>query len=217
MSAAVALATTVAAAAAAGLFTGSAGNASVRLSRGRFLITPTGSTPATIAAETLVEVDLEGRAYGPLKPSSEWRFHRDIYRARREARAVVHCHSPYATALACLRRDIPPFHYMVARFGGDSVRCARYATFGTAALSRAVLEALSERSACLLANHGMVVFGPSPEAALAHAIELEELCAQYLHACQLGEPVLLTAREMERVKLRFAGYGQKQPARRSRA
>ncbi|MBS1228033.1 MAG: class aldolase/adducin family protein [Proteobacteria bacterium] len=135
-------------------------------------------------------------------------IHRDVYVARREAGAIVHAHSPFATSLACLRRDIPAFHYMIARFGGDTLRCASYATFGTQALSDAALAAMAQRNACLLANHGMLVFGRNLDQALDLAVELEALCEQYWRACQLGEPVLLDAREMATVLEKFAHYGQ---------
>ena len=142
------------------------------------------------------------------QPSSEWRFHHDLYLARPEAGAVLHAHSPCATALACLRREIPPFHYMIARFGGDTVRCSDYATFGTQALSDTALAALEERKGCLLANHGMIVCGKDLQQALALAIEFETLCEQYWRVLQLGEPKLLDDAEMARVLEKFAGYGQ---------
>lgn len=197
--------------AAAGLNRGTAGNLSQRDGAG-FWITPTGMDYAALVADDIPFVHLDGQAEGRRKPSSEWRFHRDIYAHRPEAGAVLHAHSPFATSLACLRREIPPFHYMIARFGGSTVRCADYATFGSQALSDAALAALANRTACLLANHGMLVFGADLAQALAHGIELESLCEQYWRACQLGAPVLLDAEEMARVLERFAGYGQQAPA-----
>jgi L-fuculose-phosphate aldolase len=193
--------------AASGLNKGTAGNLSVR-ERDGFLITPTGMDYDTLTPSDLVFVRLDGSHEGAKKPSSEWRFHRDLYAARPEAGAVLHAHSPFATSLACLRRDIPPFHYMIARFGGDTLRCADYATFGTQALSDHALQAMEKRSACLLANHGMLLFGKSLKQALDLGIELECLCEQYWRACQLGEPVLLEAEEMRVVLEKFAGYGQ---------
>ncbi|MGB4766795.1 MAG: class II aldolase/adducin family protein, partial [Rugosibacter sp.] len=142
------------------------------------------------------------------KPSSELRFHRDIYAAFPAAGAIIHAHSPFATALACQQQDIPPFHYMIARFGGMDVRCAEYATFGTQALSDAMLIALQHRSACLMAHHGMVVYGRNLKHALALAVELETLCEQYWRVLQLGTPKLLTAGQMDEVIVKFAGYGQ---------
>ncbi len=196
---------------AAGLNRGTAGNLSVRAEEhgtAGFLITPTGMPYETLTPADLVFMHLDGSHAGLRKPSSEWRFHRDLYAARPEAGAVLHAHSPFAVSLACLRREIPPFHYMIARFGGDSVRCAAYATFGTQALSDAALAAMAERCACLLANHGMLVFGRDLDQAFALGIELEVLCEQYWRACQLGPPVLLEAAEMARVLEKFAGYGQ---------
>ncbi|MEF8699344.1 MAG: class II aldolase/adducin family protein [Candidatus Accumulibacter sp. UW26] len=197
--------------AAAGLNRGTAGNLSVRFGEGDaagFLITPSGLPYDALEVADIVHLRLDGSAEGRRRPSSEWRFHRDVYRSRRDAGAIVHAHSPFATSLACLRRDVPPFHYMIARFGGDTLRCAAYATFGTQALSDAVLLALTDRRACLLANHGMLVFGADLAQAQALAIELEALCEQYWRACQLGQPLLLNAAEMAAVLEKFAGYGQ---------
>ncbi len=191
------------------LIRGSAGNLSVRAGEG-FLITPTGYGADRVTAEDLVWMPLatEGEGEGRLLPSSEWRFHRDLYRARGDCNAVVHAHSPHAVTLACLRREIPPFHYMIAVAGGTTIRCARYATFGTQALSDAVLEAMADRRACLMANHGLVAIGPTPARALAIALEVEDLCGQYWRARQLGEPVLLTEAEMAEVIEKFRTYGQ---------
>jgi L-fuculose-phosphate aldolase len=193
--------------AASGLNKGTAGNLSVRKNEG-FLITPTGMDYETLTPSDLVFMRLDGSHEGAKKPSSEWRFHRDLYAARPEAGAVLHAHSPFATSLACLRRDIPAFHYMIARFGGDTLRCADYATFGTQALSDHALKAMENRSACLLANHGMLLFGRDLKQALDLGIELECLCEQYWRACQLGEPVLLDAEEMRVVLKKFGSYGQ---------
>lgn len=197
--------------AASGLNKGTAGNLSVRdegNGKSGFLITPTGMDYDALTPSDLVFMRLDGSHDGSRKPSSEWRFHRDLYAARPEAGAVLHAHSPFATSLACLRRDIPPFHYMIARFGGDTLRCADYATFGTQALSDNALAAMQERSACLLANHGMLLFGKDLKQALDLGVELECLCEQYWRACQLGQPVLLDAAEMLVVQEKFAGYGQ---------
>lgn len=202
-----ALLDTLRAMSAARLNVGSAGNASVRLADG-LLITPSGRSPEACSAADMVELDPAGQPRGEGLPSSEWRLHCDLYRARPEAGAVLHAHSPFATALACQRLNIPPFHYMIARFGGDDVRCAEYATFGTSALSHNMLRALEARCACLLANHGMVVFGRDLNHALALAIEFEALCEQYWRSCQLGPPVLLDAAEMARVRERFELYGK---------
>lgn len=189
-----------------GLNQGTSGNVSARSPEG-FLITPSGRDMTAIDAAEIVPMDMNGAAPAGLKPSSEWRFHRDIYAAFPEARAVVHAHSPFAVALACLRRDIPPFHYMVAMAGGVDIRCAAYATFGTQALSDAVISSLQNRRACLMANHGLLAWGHSLHGALALALEVEALCGQYLRACQVGEPVLLSAAEMAEVLEKFKDYG----------
>ena len=188
-----------------GLNRGTSGNVSARSPEG-FLITPSGRDMTELAAADMAPVDMEGRAPEGLKPSSEWRFHRDIYAAFPEAGAIVHAHSPFAVALACLRRDIPAFHYMVAMAGGVDIRCARYATFGTQALSDAILEALRDRRACLMANHGLVAWGRDLAGALALAVEVEALCGQYLCCLQAGEPVLLSDAEMAEVLEKFRDY-----------
>lgn len=190
-----------------GLNRGAAGNLSARCNEG-FLITPTGMPPETFTAADVVLMNMDGSHQGARRPSSEWRFHRDLYAAHPDAGAVLHAHSPFATSLACLRRDIPPFHYMIARFGGTTVRCADYAIFGSQELSDAALAAMAGRCACLLGNHGMLVYGDDLDDALALGIELETLCEQYWRALQVGSPVLLDAAEMQRVLEKFKGYGQ---------
>jgi len=192
---------------ACGINRGSAGNVSTRCAGG-FIITPTGMAYDDCTAADMAKVGADGTANGLRKPSSEWRFHRDIYAARPEAGAVVHTHSPFATALACQEMGVPAFHYMVARFGGADVRCAAYATFGSQELSDAILVALEDRCACLMAHHGMVVFGRDCDHALALAVELETLCEQFWRVLQLGAPKLLPADEMTRVLAKFASYGQ---------
>ncbi|SRR6266581_4898807 len=194
---------------ASGINRGSAGNVSARV-EGGFVVTPTGLAYDVCMSEDMSLVAMDGTAAGRRKPSSEWRFHRDIYAARPEAGAVIHTHAPFATSLACLGLDIPPFHYMIARFGGKDVRCADYATFGTQQLSDAVLRALAGRCACLMAHHGMLVYGGDLDRALVLAIELEALCEQYWRVLQLGEPRLLPDDEMQRVIEKFSGYGQQQ-------
>ena len=194
---------------------GTSGNLSVRAvenGEAGFLITPSGMPYATLTPDDIVFMRDDGRCVGRREPSSEWRMHRDLYAARPEAGAILHAHSPFATSLACLRREIPPFHYMIARFGGDTLRCAAYATFGSQALSDAAILALQDRSACLLANHGMLVFGHDPVQALALGVELEDLCEQYWRACQLGAPILLDPAEMARVLEKFATYGKQASA-----
>ena len=196
---------------ASGINRGAAGNVSAREGDG-FIITPTGMAYDECLPEDMAKVGAGRTASGKRKPSSEWRFHHDIYASRPEAGAIVHCHSPFATALACQLVEIPPFHYMIARFGGQGgdcgVRCAAYATFGTQELSDAILVALQDRRACLMAHHGMVVFGKDLNEALALAVELESLCEQYWRVLQLGQPSLLPADEMIRVIEKFRGYGR---------
>ncbi len=199
----------------ANLNRGSAGNLSVRTRENGldgYLITPSGMDYEVLVPEDIVFMRLDGTPDGRRKPSSEWRFHHDIYAARPEAGAILHAHSPFATSLACMRRDIPPFHYMIARFGGDTIRCADYATFGSQALSDNALVALRDRCACLLANHGLLVFGKTLAQLFALAVEFEALCEQYWRACQLGQPVLLDPDEMATVQAKFASYGQQDPA-----
>jgi L-fuculose-phosphate aldolase len=196
---------------AAGINRSRSGNVSARWRAGEFdgfLITPTGVAYDRLAADDIVAVTNEGVASGRLAPSSEWRFHRGIYRARAEARAIVHTHSPFCTALACLGRGIPPFHYMVAVAGGRDIRCAPYATFGTQELADAVTSALDGRRACLMANHGMIAFAGDLDRALELAVEVETLAETYWRALQVGEPRLLPDDEMERVIAKFATYGQ---------
>ena len=196
---------------AAGLNRGTAGNVSIRHGDG-FIVTPTGMDYVESAPEDMVFVamghNIEGRIAGRRQPSSEWRFHRDIYAARPEAGAIVHAHAPFATALACRGEAIPAFHYMIARFGGADVRCAVYATFGTQALSDAMLVALEGRSACLMAQHGMIVFGGDLKQALALAVEFESLCEQYWRLLALGPAKPLPEEEMRRVIEKFRDYGR---------
>ena len=194
-----------------GLYAGTSGNVSVRAGE-RILITPTGIACDDLDAASIVELGLDGEARGPLAPSSEWRIHRDVYRRRPEVGALVHTHSTFATAYSCLRRPLPAFHYMVAKAGGTAIRCARYATYGTEALSRNALRALAGTRACLLANHGLLALGADLVAARALAEEIEMLCAQYTAARAMGRPVILPEREMRAVRAKFARYGQ--PARR---
>jgi len=189
-----------------GLNPGTAGNVSVRDGNG-FLITPSGIAADFMTLRDLVWMDFDGRVEGEHAPSSEWRFHRDILHTRPEVGAVIHTHAMFATTLACLRRDIPPFHYMIALAGGDSIRCAPYALFGTQELSDAALVALQDRKACLLANHGMIALGRELGHALAVAVEVETLCEQYWRTLQVGGPELLTEQEMAEAIAQFKGYG----------
>ncbi len=193
---------------ASGLGVGTSGNLSARIDDG-FIITPTGVPYDELEPDSLVTCNLDGEVTGgSLKPSSEWRFHCDIYREREEAGAIVHVHSPYATALACNRISIPAFHYMVAIAGGDSIRCADYATFGTAELSSHVIKAIEQRKACLMANHGQIAFDKDVRAAFKMTLEVEELARQYYYSLQLGKPVLLDDEEMTTILEKFRNYGK---------
>ena len=196
---------------AAGLSRGASGNVSARVGhRGNsgYLITPSGIPNQQLTAADILLLRLDDDARQDVRPraSSEWRFHRDIYQARPEVGAVVHTHPPFSTSLACLRKDIPAFHYMVAVAGGRDIRCTSYATFGTQALSDAVLEALAGRRACLVANHGMVTVAATLPEALALAVEVEALAEMYSRALQIAPPALLDDEEMARVLERFTAY-----------
>jgi L-fuculose-phosphate aldolase len=189
-----------------GINRGKSGNVSARIDGG-FLVTPSALPYEQTAPDDIVAVDHDGVARGRRAPSSEWRFHRDIYAARPEVMAIVHTHSPFATTLACLDRGIPAFHYMIAVAGGSDIRCAPYATFGTQELSQHAVRALEGRKACLLAHHGLIAVGDSLEQGLALAVEVETLAEMYWRALQIGEPRLLTEEEMREVLERFATYG----------
>jgi len=190
---------------ATGINRGTAGNVSARSGDG-FLITPSGVPYEDCTPEQLVLVGLDGSPRDAGKPSSEWRFHRDIYVARPEVEAIVHTHSPHATSLACLGKPIPAFHYMVAAAGGHDIRVADYATFGTQELSDNALVALERRRACLLDRHGVIATGTDCRRALALAVEVENLAEMYCKVLALGEPRILDAEEMQRVLERFRGY-----------
>src|SRR5215469_11203041 len=187
---------------------GTSGNASVRLDELTCLISPTGMPYEHLQPDDMSRVHFDGRWFGRRRPSSEWRFHRDIYQARSDAGAIVHTHSKFATALACTGRGIPAFHYMVAMAGGVDIRCATYHTFGTQELSSAAVAAIDGRRACLLANHGVIALGADLHAALALAGEVENLAAQYCAALQLGNVQILDEGEMLRVLEKFRTYGQ---------
>lgn len=193
-----------------GLNRGTSGNCSVRCDRGnQFLITPSGIPLEKMTPASIVQMEIDGSVHGNGKPSSEWRFHCDILKQRPDAQAVVHTHSVGATALACLRQEIPAFHYMVAVAGGDSIRCAPYGLFGTQALSDGVLDSLEGRKACLMANHGVIALGRDLHEAVQIAQEVENLAEQYLKACSICEPHLLSKSEMDEVLEKFKNYGYK--------
>lgn len=194
-----------------GLNRGTTGNASVRLhtiNENTFLITPSGLPPEGMSAASMVRMRFSGEYDSPLKPSTEWRLHRDILLHHPDAGAVIHAHSPFATTLACLSLDIPAFHYMIAVAGGDSIRCAPYALFGSQALSDFAVKAMKERRACLLAHHGMLAIGRDLQHALSVAVEVEALCEQYWRILQIGEPRLLSDEQMKEVLNQFQNYGQ---------
>lgn len=191
-----------------GLTPGKSGNISVRRDASHFIVTPTGMAYELLEPADMVVMDLEGRWFGRRRPSSEWRFHRDIFRTRPDTNAIVHTHSLNATALACTGRGIPAFHYMVAAGGGEDIRCAPYRTFGSQELSDAALTALEGRRACLLGNHGLLALGADLAAALDLAAELESLAAQYRLALSMGQVQLLDSGEMARVVEKFRTYGQ---------
>lgn len=195
---------------ASGLNQGTSGNISVRVGD-KMLITPTSIAYGKMTPEMLPEMDLSGEMAGefegPAKPSSEWRFHWQILKHRPEFNSVVHAHPPYCTTLAILRKSIPACHYMVAAFGGSDVRCSGYSTYGTLELADLALAAIENRSACLLANHGMITAGGSLDKAMWRAIELEALARQYCQALQIGDPVILGQDEIQETLSRFEGYG----------
>jgi L-fuculose-phosphate aldolase len=193
----------------AGFCPSKSGNVSARFGDG-FLITPSGLPYARTKPEDLIYLSLDGTVLsGSRKPSSEWPFHTEIYKARPDAQAIVHTHSPRATALSCARRGIPAFHYMIALCGGADVRCADYATFGSSELAANAVRALEGRKAVLLANHGVIALGASLAGAHTIVAEVENLAGQYLDLLASGlEPVILDAAEMERVSAKFAGYGK---------
>ena len=189
-----------------GINQGTSGNISLRHENG-MLITPTSTPYEAMQPEQIVFMNLDGAFDARQRPSSEWRFHRDILKARPEVNAVVHAHPPYATILAIMGLSIPPIHYMIACAGGDTIRCSPYATFGTQELSEHAVAALEGRSACLLAHHGMIAIGPSLSKAMWLAVEVETLARQYHGCLQIGTPPLLSRDEIEKVRNRMAGYG----------
>ena len=193
-----------------GLNQGTSGNISLRIDEG-VLITPTSRAYESMNPEDLALLPFGGEYgnySGPFKPSSEWRFHFDIYAARPDVNAIVHVHSTYATVLSMLRIDIPACHYMIAAFGGPNIRCADYAVFGSKELSDHVVKALDRRSGCIMGTHGMIAVGAYLAKAIWLAVELETIAKQYYLSLQIGQPVILSDEEIERVRLRMKdGYG----------
>lgn len=196
---------------AVGLNQGTSGNISVRFGDA-MLITPSGVPYEELTVEMIASMPLaadDGAFTGPMKPSSEWRFHLDIMCERQDVGAIIHTHALYSTVLACARKPIPAVHYMIAAAGGPTVRCADYATFGTKELSKNALCALHQRNCCLLANHGMIATGPDLAKACWLAVELETLAKQYYLTLPIGGPVLLSDAEIERNVALFQNYGPK--------
>ena len=181
-------------------------NISVRYKNG-FFITPSGVKYSQLQTEDVVFVSLDGN-FDSLKqrPSSEWRIHKDIYVNKKEANAVVHAHSTHATAVSAHGKSIPAFHYMVALAGGDDIKCAEYATFGTEELSKNILDALDKRKACLMSNHGQVVFDTNLEKAFELAEEIENICHQYINTLKIGIPKILSNNEMKKVLEKVKDY-----------
>lgn len=192
-----------------GINQGTSGNISARF-EDQMLISPSATPYDRMTPEMIASVPLDdasGTWHGPLKPSTEWRFHHKFLRSREDAGAVVHAHPTYCTTLAMARKPIPSAHYMIAAFGGNDVRCAGYATFGTEELSNLALEAMQDRLACLLANHGMIAIGENLEKAMWRAVELETIAKQYYHALLIGGPVLLSDADIEDTRKGFGSYG----------
>ena len=185
------------------------GNISVRVTENNvdgFFITPSGKKYDTLKEEDIVFVSNEGNYNPNLKPSSEWRFHKDIYLKKTDAKAIVHAHSPHATAVSAHNKDIPAFHYMIALAGGDNIKCAKYATFGTQELSDNIIEALENRKACLMSNHGQVAYGDNLNSAFELAEEVENICHQYINAIKLGDPKILSSSEMDVILEKVKNY-----------
>ena len=182
------------------------GNISVRYKEG-FLITPSGKKYSSLKTKDIVFVSLEGKFDNKKDiPSSEWQFHQDIYKNKKEAEAIVHAHSTNATAVSTHKRGIPSFHYMVAMAGGQDIKCAKYATFGTRDLSKNILKALKGRKACLIANHGQIAFETNLPKAFELAEEVENISLQYITSLKLGKPKILSKNEMKKVLSKAKNY-----------
>ena len=188
------------------------GNISLRTNeddKDGYLITPSGKKYETLKPDDIVFMGLNAEVENndsPNKPSSEWRFHRDIYINKKDAQAIVHAHSPHATAVSSHGKSIPPFHYMIALAGGEDIKCAEYATFGTEDLSKNIIKALKKRTACLMSNHGQVAFGKNLEEAFELAQEIENICQQYIIALKIGQPKILSFEEMKKVLAKAKNY-----------
>ena len=194
-----------------GINQGTSGNISVRWEDG-LLITPTSLPYDRLTPDDIVFLGMDGRPRGSNQPSSEWRFHRDIMKAKPEVGAVVHAHPMYSTIIAIMGREIPPLHYMIAIAGGHTIPCAPYATFGTEELSRHAVEALKDRTACLLEHHGLIATGPNLDKAMWLAVEVETLARQFHGCLQIGGPRLLSTEEIVHVSARMGEYGHRPKA-----
>ena len=186
------------------------GNISVRTKEKKidgFYITPSGAKYSSLKLKDIVFVSLEGK-FDKKKgiPSSEWRFHQDIYVNKNEAKAIVHTHSTCASAVSTHQKSIPAFHYMVGIAGGEDIKCTKYATFGTRKLSNNILSALENRSACLIGNHGQIAFGENLDKAFELAQEVENICNQYINALRIGIPKILSKKEMKIVLDKMKNY-----------
>ena len=188
-----------------GVNRGASGNISLRCDKG-FYITPSGIEPRFMTPEDICLMDMAGNLLEGIKPSSEWRMHRDVYLNRPDIHAVVHTHSTFAVTIACMEQSVPPFHYMIAVTGGNTIPCAPYALFGTQELSDVALATLGNGYACLLAHHGMLVAGYNLDHALAVTTEAESLCEQYWRILQTGNVPLLTDEQMTAVHEKFKDY-----------
>ena len=177
-----------------------------------FFITPSGKKYETLKVEDIVflslseEKDFLSWFNSGKNPSSEWRFHQDIYKNKSKARAIVHAHSPHATAVSAHGKPIPAFHYMIALAGGDDIKCSEYATFGTNELSMNIIRALENRKACLMSNHGQVAFGDDLSKAFELAQEVENICHQYIIALKMGKPKILSFVEMQKILEKVKNY-----------
>lgn len=190
-----------------GVNQGTSGNVSVRTGDNSFLVTPSGIPYHDMTPEQIVDMRFDGAYYGPCRPTSEWRFHRDILAVRDDIDTIIHTHSMFCATISCMRRDIPALHYMIAAAGGDNIRCAEYATFGSQELSDNALKALEGRRACLLANHGVIVLGKGLAKTLSLLVEVETIAAQYWRALAIGSPTVLDRDEMSRILDLFKTYG----------
>ncbi|MFL2656063.1 MAG: class II aldolase/adducin family protein [Burkholderiaceae bacterium] len=190
-----------------GLIKGSSGNLSLRIDTERYLLTSSGCSLEHLKDQDIVTMSIDGKIISGENPSSEWMIHGDLYKERSDIRSIVHTHSKYVCVLACLHKELPPFHYMVAIAGGENIRCCPYELFGTKKLSNNVIEAMKNRNACLMANHGLVVGSSSLANSVYIAEEVESLCEQYVNALAIGNVQLLSQKQMKDVLEKFKNYG----------